>query len=173
MHAKEKWIDGNVAVDIAKHSILEYGLDRDPAVEFSIQNGCPSTPLFVERLDEPENAYYLIPWMMSGDVIFVVEVDAVSGIMLGTITFQEPTPSPFLMPEKALDCVAQKFPQYTFGKPRLVWKPCRESTSPIRPFYEIPFEKGVLYVDMDGLIFTELTPLGYGGGSDVMKKMGA
>lgn len=131
----------------------------------TIQKGYPGIPLLVERLDEPLSAYYLIPWIITEGVGFVVEVDASSGIMLGETTFPKPTPSPFLSQEDAFDCVAQKFPQYTLGRIRLVWQPCRESTSPVRPFYQISFNKGILYVDMDGSIFQELTPLGRGGAS--------
>ena len=165
MHANETWIDATAAVDAARRGILDYGLDREPAVALTIQSGHPRAPLLVERLDEPGNAYYLIPWLITEGVVFVVEVDAASGVMLGATTFPKPTPSPFLTPDEALDCAAREFPQHTFGKPRLVWRPCRESTSPVRPFYQISFDKGVLYIDMDSSIFQELTSLGRGGES--------
>ncbi len=167
MHNNETWIDAAAAVDTARRGILDHGLDRDPAVAFAIRNGYPGSALLVKRLDKPENAYYLIPWVITEGVVFVVEVDANSGIMLGTTTFPKPSPSPFLTPDEAKDCVVRKFPQRKFGNPRLVWRPCRESTSPIRPFYEIPVNKDFLYVDMDGLIVLELTPLGLGGGSSL------
>jgi hypothetical protein len=165
LHANEIWIDATAAVEAARQGVLDYGLIRDPAVALAIQSGRPGTPLLVERLDEPESAYYLIPWMTTEGVVFVVEVDASSGVMLEATTFPKPTLSPFLTPSEALDYVAQKFPGRTFGEPRLVWRPCRESTRPMRPFYQIPFDKGVLYVDMDGSIFPEPTPLGFGGES--------
>ena len=163
-HTNETWIDTAAAVDAGRRGIIEYGLNREPAVALAIQSGHPGTPLLVERLDEPENAYYLIPWMTTEGVVFVVQVDASSGAMLGATTFPKPTPSPFLTPDDALDHVGRKFPQHTFGTPRLVWQPCRESTSPVRPFYQIPYsDKGVFYVDMDGSVFPEPTPLGLGG----------
>ena len=163
MHIDENWIDAAVAVDAAKRGLLDFGLDRDPAVALAIQRGHPKTPLLVERLDDPGAAYYLIPWLDAKGVVFIVEVDAVSGTMLGATTFPKPTPSPFLTPKKALECAARGFPQHKFGKPRLVWRPCRESTSPVRPFYQISFGTGVLYVDMNSSVFQKVTPLGRGG----------
>lgn len=151
-------------MDATKRGILDYGLDRQPNVARAIQTGYPGTPLLVERLDEPKNAYYLVPWMVAEGVVFVAQVDASRGAMLGARTSPKPTSSPFLTPEEALSHAARKFPHYVFGNARLAWRPCRESTSPIRPFYQIPFTQGVLYVDMDGSILLELTPLGLGGG---------
>lgn len=162
---KGPWIDPDDVVGIAKTGIRNYGLDRDPLVATTIQKGYPLTPLLVERLDRHEQAYYLIPWLVTEGVVFIAEVDATSGIMLGATTFPKPAPSPFLTTEEAFDIVGLKFPQHAIGEPRLVWRPCRESTSPIYPFYQIPFDKGVLYVNMEGSIFTELTPLNLGGGS--------
>ena len=41
--------------------------------------------------------------------------------------------------------------------PVLVWKPCRESWSPHLPFYQIVVGPHVLYVRLDGQVFTQLT----------------
>lgn len=149
-------------VEAARLGVLDYGLERNPAVAHAIESGYPGTPLLVERLDKPENAYYLVPWVITEGVVFVVMVNASSGNMLAVTTFPKPISSPVVAPDEALNYAAQKFPRHTFGEPRLVWQPCQESTSPTRPFYQIPFDKGILYVDMGGSIFLELTPLGLG-----------
>jgi len=164
-HTNEPWIDKAAAVDAARRGIRDYALAKDPNVAITIQTGNPGTPLLVERLDEPVNAYYLVPWMVAEEVVFVVQVDASSGTMIGATIFPKPIQSPFLTPEEAIHYAARKFPHYVFGNARLVWRPCRESTSLVRPFYQIPFTEGVLYVDMDGSILLELTPLGLGGES--------
>lgn len=156
-------IDAVEAVDAARRGILDYSLDRDPSVKSALKTGHPETPLLVERLDRPGDAYYLVPWRIKEGVVFIVEVDAATGAMLASSTFPNPIPSPFLLPEEAAHFAAREFPQYTLGKPRLVWKPCRESTSSMRPFYQIPCDHGFLYVDMDGSTLLELTPLGLGG----------
>jgi hypothetical protein len=41
--------------------------------------------------------------------------------------------------------------------PVLVWKPCRESWSPHLPFYQIVVGPHVLYLRLDGQVFTQLT----------------
>lgn len=161
--AGDSWVGGDRATEGARRGILEYGLDNDPALASAARGGQPDTPLLVDRLDDPGNAYYLVPWMTAEGVAFVVKVDASTGAMLSATTFSRPIRSPFLTPNEALDSVRRMLPHDALGRPRLVWRPCRESTNPSRPFYEIPLDEGVLYVDMDGSVIVELTPLGLGG----------
>ena len=162
-HSSEAWIDATAAIEAAELGIHNLGLTRDPAVVHTTKSGYPASPFLVERLDKPGNAYYLIPWVVTEGVVFLANVDAVSGVMLGVTTFPRPVSSPLVTPDEAVNLAVQKFPRRAFGKPRLVWQPCRESTSPTRPFYQILSDEGTLYVDMDGSILPELTPLGLGG----------
>lgn len=75
----------------------------------------------MKRLDKPENAYYLVPWVITEGVVFVVMVNAASGNMLAVTTFPKPISSPFVAPDEALNYAAQKFSQHIFSEPRLVW----------------------------------------------------
>jgi len=116
--------------------------------------GEPGVARLVERLDGGP-AYYLVPWGTAG----LVQVDAGQGGVLGVTVFQQPDPSPLLSPEQALEAAAGG------NVTRLVWQPCQESTSPVRPFYEIAWPDGrKAYVDMSGRALDRLTPLGRGGG---------
>ena len=107
--------------------------------------GEPGAARLVERLDGGP-AYYLVPWGKAG----IVQVDAGTGGVLGVTLFQQPAESPLL---PAIEGA------------RLVWQPCQESTSPVRPFYEVARPNGrTSYVDMSGRVLDRLTPLGKGGG---------
>ena len=54
------------------------------------------------------------------------------------------TPLPRLVPEpdEARRAVADRLGDRVAGEPELVWRPCRESTSPWQPFYRVPLEAG-------------------------------
>ena len=158
------WIKEPAAIDASRRGIADYGLERDPVVAHALQNGQPGRPLLVEQLEKPQSSYYLIPWALVEGVVCVVRVNAFTGAMLGVTTFSKPTPSPFVTSEEAVKRARSRFPERTFGEPRLVWRPCRESTTPTRPFYQIPFDGKVLYVDMEGAVLEKLTSLGLGGG---------
>lgn len=122
--------------------------------------GEPGAPRLVERLDGGP-AYYLVPWGTAG----IIQVDAAQGGVLGVTLFQQPDPSPLLSPAQALEAAAGGDLETTLTGVRLVWQPSQESTSPVRPFYEIAWSDGrKAYVDMSGRALDRLTPLGKGGG---------
>ncbi|MFX1325289.1 MAG: hypothetical protein ACFE8N_10040, partial [Promethearchaeota archaeon] len=79
------------------------------------------------------------------------------------VKYPKPMISIFLTKHEALETVSKKYPNYILNEPNLVWKPCRESTSPIRPFFQVNYQRGTLFVDMEGSVYEDLTPLGKGG----------
>ncbi|MEA2563288.1 MAG: hypothetical protein QOH06_4792 [Acidobacteriota bacterium] len=126
--------------------------------------GEPGVPRLVERLDGGP-AYYLVPWGTASIVQGIVQVDAGQGGVLGVTLFQQPVADPLLSPEQALETAAGGDLDTTLHGVRLVWQPCQESTSPVRPFYEVVWADGRrAYVDMSGRTLDRLTPLGRGGG---------
>lgn len=126
--------------------------------------GEPGVPRLVERLDGGP-AYYLVPWESPQGTAGLVHLDAGQGGVLGVTLFQQPGPSPLLPPNRALETATGGDLDKTLASVRLVWQPCQESTSPIRPFYEVAWSDGrKSYVDMSGQLLDRLTPLGKGGG---------
>jgi hypothetical protein len=156
-------ISPSEATEAAIRGIRKYGLESAPGIASAVSGGQPGVPLLIKRFDLQEGYYYLVPWLTKKGTVLIAEVDAANGMMGGVSSLPEPVPHLFLEPDRAINIASQQFPRRKFGKPLLVWRPCRETTSPLRPLYEIPFEGGVLYVDMDGAVFTSLTPLGLGG----------
>lgn len=151
------------AVEAAICGIRQHGLESDLGIALAISVGQVGIPLLVKRFDIQKGDYYLVPWIIEEGIALIVEVDASNGVMNSATPIPKPVPHLFLGPDEAMNIVYRQFPQRMFGKPLLVWRPCRESTSPLQPLYEIPFESGVLYVGMDGSVFQSLTPLGLGG----------
>lgn len=153
------WIEKEIAVEIAKAAVTEFGLSKSPKIANALKYGHPEKPLLVERLDKPGFAYYLISWRITEGVIFIVELDASNGNVLEVRNFPTPTPSPFLSPDEALDYVKNIINGSSFETPYLVWQPCKESTSPMNPFYKIIYDDGAIYVGMHKNLFHNPTPL--------------
>jgi hypothetical protein len=152
-------IDSRTAVGAARQGLAKF--NGDSRVAAALADGSPGTPMFVTGLDLASD-YYLIPWLENGRVRLVVEIDAADGSLRSLAPVPQAGAYTLLSPEAALNILARRYPRNTFGKPRLVWAPCRESTSPLLPFYEIPSGGGILYVDFSGRVWPELTPLGRG-----------
>ena len=71
----------------------------------------------------------------------------------------------YISEAKLILATTKNYSQIRLDEARLIWRPCRESTTPYRPLYQIPTSTGFIYVDMDGNIIRKLTPFGLGGGN--------
>jgi hypothetical protein len=158
----KKWIDEAAAIRAANHALS--GLNFfDEHFDQVAQEGHPGQPILVERLDNVNAGYYLIPWDTSVGTELVIRIDASTGILLSIAQISEPDVSYFFNIMEALARAKVELPGVEFGIPSCLWMPCSQSTTPMRPFYRFPFDGGALYVDMDGKVHRHLTPLGYGG----------
>jgi len=156
------WTNATAAKITAEKALRAQNLIGEAAAN-AAREGHPGQPLLVERLDEVGVGYYLIPWNTSRGTEIIVRVDASIGEFLGFAQFSQPSMSPFISAQDALRRAQAKVPGVQLGSPRCVWRPCRQSTTPVRPFYEFPFDGKTLYVDMDGMVHRRLTSLGRGG----------
>ena len=156
------WIGREAAIELAIRGVEK--IDRQLPQSAGLSDlGTPRSALLVLLLEHPGNGYYLVPWESEEGVGMIARVDAKTGELLGATAARDFSPYPFLSVESAIQIIQLDFPAEEIGEPRLVWKPCRESTTPSRPLFQVPFKDGSIYVDMDGKIFNELTPLGRGG----------
>lgn len=124
--------------------------------------GRTGEPLLVARLDGTGH-YWLVPWYDQGAITAVVQVDAASGRMLSAGRLPVPVQRIVPAPAEAAEAVARQCGQPPSGELRLVWRPCRESSSPLAPLYEVPTASGEVFVAVDGSVHRSLTPFGRGG----------
>lgn len=157
------WIGEREAVTAAKRAIETANLLSEDAKR-AVHEGSPSTPLLVVRLDDADVGYYLVPWHNDAEVAAMVRVDARSGELLGIQEYGAGTSAALLTAERAVELAHTDAAADVVGTPLCVWRPCRESTTPFRPVFQVPHAGGVLFVDMSGAVHTSLTPLGRGGG---------
>lgn len=159
---KVQWISPREAIQNAVVS-----LDRPEIKNFpnSIRKpivGKPFTPFFVKYLHN-KSAYFLVPWKHNEKVAFIIQINARTGQFAGITFFEKMQRDPIIPEASASNCATAAYPTENFVSKGLVWKPCRESTTPLRPFYLFESENLSIFVDMNCKIFTFLTPLGKGG----------
>jgi hypothetical protein len=132
----------------------------------------PGEPRLVQRLDAVDEYYQLVPLERGGTVAFA-RVDALRGTFLGVSGASADALESHVLSatedvERALvgriadDCsnYASVLREGSFTvHPTLVWRPCRESTSPYDPFHQIDAAGRVYYVDGRNRIYSSLTDL--------------
>jgi hypothetical protein len=157
-------IEPAVAIKEAKRGLDRIRLEDNPGAADARAVGHAGVPVFVVRLDEPDQGYYLVPWQDRRGILLIVQVDARSGVMSSMATLQAPLTSLTISPEEAKSFVSDRLGVRVTGQPRLVWQPCRETASPFQPLYQVPVDNGYVFVTVDGTVHRRLTPFLQGGG---------
>lgn len=170
-------IAGKEIVRLAESGLKEYGIAASEWGREMLSEGGFGTPLLVKRLDDPNDYYYLTPWQHDGGIRGFVDNDARFGMFKSVRLFAQPIQDLLISaaPGAALlDAVGRRVNNKQFSLPEergrfrvypgtycvpplLVWKPCRESWSPHLPFYQLVIGGNVVYVRIDGAVFTQLT----------------
>jgi len=173
----KRLIDRNQVAELALSGLKEYGIaeSKDGAPAFI--GGSFGRPQLVQRLDRPNDFYYLAPWERDGAIVGIVDIDARFGFFKSVRILSAPA-KVWLMGsgsgKRLTEALTRKINDKTFELPYekgrfkvypgtycippvLVWKPCRESWSPHLPFYQLVIGGNLLYVRIDGQVFTHLT----------------
>jgi hypothetical protein len=129
----------------------------------------------VQRLDRPDEYYYLVTLVRDGEPTAVVRGDGLYGVFQGALSLTRGQRSTIISGEAALEAARKGTIDLGDGigrlrirdssycvYPHLVWRPCRESRSPYYPFRQISIGGLTIYVGYDGRIYTALHDLGQG-----------
>jgi len=131
----------------------------------------PDTPLLVQRLDRYDEYYYIVPFKRAAAETARLMIDAASGRFMEASAIDNEGESlpPYHPPlagldgqyGRALDLKSVRnrvLRPGTIGQhPVLAWRPCKESTSPLLPFYLVTIGDRIVYWRVDGKAFDELT----------------
>jgi hypothetical protein len=161
---------------LALGALKEYGLFDHQRTRSLLSAGQIGKPRLVHRLDRPGDFYYLAPWEVDGRLAGMLDIDARFGNFKSLRIHAEPVPDWLVGPgiartrqsisrlidNQVFDLPDEKgrfrvFPGTYCVPPLLVWRPCRESWSPHLPFYQLAVGGHLLYVRVDGAVFTSLT----------------
>jgi hypothetical protein len=130
-----------------------------------------SEPLLVERLDRHDTYLYVVTYHTGLRATARILIDARTGrfSQAAGANQERGALAPFVDPEDAIERLRSRGPELrrigtrllrreTIGRhPVLVWKPCRESTSPSMPFYQFSVGDRFVYLRADGVWFDQLT----------------
>jgi hypothetical protein len=128
--------------------------------EMGLSDDVPARGWRVERLDRPEEAYFLTVFGPESASTAVVAISVFTGELLSSARLGGTGPHPAIDKERALalaDATGS-------AEGRLVWQPCGATRSPMYPLWEISFSNRTVYVDQGGQVHDRLEPAGPGGG---------
>lgn len=175
-----KIISPQQAIEFSQIGLRRYNLFQYGFIDRALKNAVPGKPTLVNETDQLNAYYYLVPYEVGKAVIVHTKVDARFGGFRGLQLLNKPLPNPFLSKDRALKLILGKrfelpdvvgrvilFPGIVSVAPMLVWRPCLESMSPYLPFYQINVGPHVIYIRVDGEVFTKLTPAAFGGYPEV------
>lgn len=156
------------AVEQAIRGIQAYELGGREAFGNALRQAYWQEPVLVERLDQTNSYYYIVPHANELAVI----VDGRTGVYNQSIARVAGTDEDVLIRSKAEDAEAKlidldielpglrgrlRVLRPTLSRhPTMVWKPCRESLSPYYPFHLFTSGGHQIYVRVDGMVFSEL-----------------
>jgi hypothetical protein len=125
----------------------------------SLGRGIPGRAGYVARLDLPGTGYYLVWFGAENATMGVAAVDAAGGEVLSHASLPGSGPHLAVTAEEA----SGRAGATGTGIPRLVWRPCRASFSMLSPFWEVSTARGLVYIDQQRHLWTELEAGGPGG----------
>jgi len=163
------------ALELAERGIVEHRLAEEGALAKALAKARASEAQLVQRLDRPDDFYYLVTLRRGKTATALARVDALHGVFQGAHGLTDSRRPPIIGREEALKAARAAAIDLEDGVgrlrlreglfclyPTLVWRPCRESRSPYYPFYQITAGGSLLYVGYDGRVYAGLHNLGQG-----------
>jgi hypothetical protein len=160
------------AIKNALAGLERHGLPERKDWKWALDDTEPGTPLLVQRLDEIDSYYYIVPLTRGRlGVTAAVAVDARFGDYQQAIALprggssiltaldsktvlRETLERPIDLGDRAGRLTVRREAYCLY--PTLVWRPCRESLSPFLPFHMVTVGSHRIYVRLDARIFAGL-----------------
>jgi hypothetical protein len=131
------------------------------------------SPTLVQHLDQDDEFYYLVTITKKQGITARLAISGDGTELLEVEGIQEDGTAlpPYVDPIAILDAAARRrsapnsaiFRPALIGRhPVLVWKSCQQSTTRFLPFWLVTIRDRLLYIRVDGTVFTKLTTTGHG-----------
>jgi hypothetical protein len=169
---RARLIEARQAVELSDKAIEGIGLNRRDNWRKALDATKIGDPVLVQRLDRPDDFYWIVPRGRGDATTAMVSIDALSGEYMQAWAVPEAQRSTLLAldREQVSSLVVDTLHELPDLQGRLmirpevatisnhwVWRPCRESLSPYYPFKMVGYGDNRLYVRSDGQVFTSLT----------------
>jgi hypothetical protein len=128
-------------------------------VAIGIDAAIPAQAWRIQRLDLPGEAYFLVVFGEKSAAITVIVIDAKNGEIKTFAHLPGLSPHLTVDAEQAIALAGVD----NGAQASLVWQPCRASRSPLYALWQIRTATETIYVDQQGIVWHELTPVGPGG----------
>ncbi len=168
--AGDRLLSEEEAIELAQSELERSGVLELPQWLEVFSGTQAGKPLLVQRLDELDSFYFIVPFAREGrETSGVVTLDArfgdyqqITGLP-GGVVFSPPSQDEILdkvvgreIPLGEREGTLLVRPEAFTLYPLLLWQPCRESLSPLCPFYMVVAGRYRIYIRIDGEIFTDL-----------------
>ena len=163
----EKLLTSDRALQFARDAAREFTESR---LKIALDSAEPKWHTLVQRIDRKDSYYFVVTFNIAGRETARFIIDAYSGKLTEASGVTESTKSlqRYVSSQDALDRLitaraASKIKwEFEFRReciglhPVLVWKPCRQSPSPFLPFYQFSVGGSLVYLRVDGELFSAL-----------------
>lgn len=165
--ALETLLTSDKAIQWARDAARGFAESR---LKDALHSAEPKSPTLVQRIDRKDDYYFIVTFNIGERETARFIIDAYSGKLTEASGVTESTKSlqRYVSSQEALDRLftaraASKMKwEFEFRRelvglhPVLVWKPCRQSPSPFLPFYQFSVGGSLVYLRVDGELFSAL-----------------
>jgi len=143
---------------------------KDSPLRAALNTAVTKSARLVQRIDRVDAYYYIVTLHVGARDTARVIVDAFDGKTreIGGVTESHASLPPFIAESDAMGKLFSESritPKWEINlrtglvglHPVLVWRPCRESASPLMPFYQFSVGNAFVYLRVDGRLCATLT----------------
>lgn len=163
----EKLLTSDKAIQYARAAARDFSESR---LKIALDSAEPKAPTLVQRIDRKDAYYFIVTFNIASRETARFIIDGFGGKLTEASGVTEPDKSlpRYVSSQEALDRMLtaraaskMKWPfefrrEHVGLHPVLVWKPCRQSPSPFLPFYQFSVGSSLVYLRVDGQLFSEL-----------------
>ena len=163
----EKLLTSDKAIQYARAAARDFSESR---LKIALDSAEPTAPTLVQRIDRKDAYYFIVTFNIGSRETARFIIDGFGGKLteISGVTESDKSLPRYVSSQEALDRMltvraasklkwAFEFRREHVGlHPVLVWKPCRQSPSPFLPFYQFSVGSSLVYLRVDGQLFSEL-----------------
>ena len=163
----ETLLTSDKAVQFARAAARDFSESR---LKFALHAAEPKSPTLVQRIDRKDAYYFIVSFNIGSRETARFIIDGFGGKLTEAsgVTESEQALPRYVTSDEALDRMLRvrtaskmKWPfefrrEHVGVHPVLVWKPCRQSASPFLPFYQFSVGDSLVYLRVDGQLFSAL-----------------